>query len=279
MEKRGQIVHTGRGIRFIAHQIDNAIKNMEKCVRSTELPLTIRRESVEKWVSESLCASRCLLDIAVLLEGNLIVDSMILNNDELLFVAISHAEHNFSQPIAVIKLMIYQLLPACKSSHRSRISIERASAWIELLIQVLADVRLCARPPGELPSCDGGKNSLLPIFELINVQTAWLAEETKTGFWVRPSLLKVGSNTTLVKAILRNLVLHAVMRTKEGRILVGARRSRERVVIAIWCSHGEESPNIIDDMYWKIAAKLATEAKTNVYHHESDRGFVTTVNF
>ncbi len=76
--------------------------------------------------------------------------------------------------------------------------------------------------------------ALGPLFERLRMDFEPEAFERGLRLRVRASKLHVRSDPVLVERILRNLITNALRYTKEGRVLIAARRRGARVVLEVW---------------------------------------------
>jgi CheY-like chemotaxis protein len=106
-----------------------------------------------------------------------------------------------------------------------------------------------------------GSIALDDLFKRIETDFAPMAREKNLRFVVMPTSLKVVSDANLLRRLVQNLVSNAIKYTIEGKVLVGARRRGDRVVIEVLDS-GIGIPSSKFRTVFKEFARLDDGART-----------------
>jgi two-component system, sensor histidine kinase len=153
------------------------------------------------------------------------------NASKSLFVA--GASHDLLQPLNAAKLFLSSLAQTPLDPDQRAITerIQNAYASVEQILGALLDISnldigavkadVTALPVG-------------PLLASLAQEFQPLAAERKLDLRVIPSTVWVDSDPSYLRRILQNLVVNALRYTREGKVLLGARRSGERVRFEVW---------------------------------------------
>ncbi|NYZ11430.1 hybrid sensor histidine kinase/response regulator [Azospirillum sp. RWY-5-1] len=153
------------------------------------------------------------------------------NRDKTRFLAA--ASHDLLQPLNAARLYASSLLERQGGGPDATLAgkLDTALAAVEELLGELLDIsKLDAG--AVMPERSGIR--LDALFSALSVGFAPLAERRGLRLRVVPSGLTVESDWRLLHRMLQNLLSNAIRYTPEGRVLMGARRSGDRVRIQVW---------------------------------------------
>lgn len=133
------------------------------------------------------------------------------------------ANHDLRQPLASLKILIYNCMSAESDEQRAHLlhAMDVSVAIMEDLLGALLNI-------GQL---DAGEVTprittfqLSTVLERLDVQFAHLAREKGLAFRLLPSKFAVVSDRVLLERIVSNFVANAIRYTETGAVLVGCRR-------------------------------------------------------
>jgi signal transduction histidine kinase/CheY-like chemotaxis protein len=142
------------------------------------------------------------------------------------------ANHDLRQPLASLKILIYNCMMADDEEHRSDLlhAMDISVAIMEDLLGALLNI-------GQL---DAGQVKprittfqLSTLLERMDIEFGHQAREKGLGFRVVQSRYAVVSDRALLERIVSNLVANAIRYTERGSVLVGCRRIRDKVRLEI----------------------------------------------
>jgi signal transduction histidine kinase/CheY-like chemotaxis protein len=170
------------------------------------------------------------------------------------------ANHDLRQPLATLKILIYNCMTEEDEAHRKDLlhAMDISVAIMEDLLGALLQI-------GQL---DAGKIvprqktfQISQILERLAIQFGHQAREKGVGFEVVHSSASIVSDKALLERILSNFVANAIRYTEVGRILVGCRRIGSRLRIEVWdTGRGiaeEHIGRIFDEFYQVTGSKHA----------------------
>ncbi|MBW9112119.1 hybrid sensor histidine kinase/response regulator [Rhizobium cauense] len=170
------------------------------------------------------------------------------------------AGHDILQPLNAARLYSSALVERMGQSESSTIvrNIDSALESVETILGAVLDIsRLdtgAMRPRlASVPLSD--------LLERIHTDFAPLAREKKLKLVVMPTSLRVRSDPNLLRRLVQNLVSNAIKYTVDGKVLVGARRRGNRVVIQVMDSGIGIPPSKFRTVF-KEFARLDEGAKT-----------------
>ncbi|MEJ1157037.1 hybrid sensor histidine kinase/response regulator [Prosthecomicrobium sp. N25] len=183
-------------------------------------------ESLERRVRERTEELTCLND--ALSRAKSAADEANLGKTRFL----AAAGHDILQPLNAARLYSTSLVEKAEGTGFSHLAsnIEQSLDAVEEIIGALLDIsRLDA---GALKP-EFGVFRLDEILKPLKVEFEPIARERGLDFRVVPSSLSVRSDRRLLRRLVQNLVSNAIKYTPEGRVLVGCRRRKGRVVIEV----------------------------------------------
>ncbi len=142
------------------------------------------------------------------------------------------ANHDLRQPLATLKILIYNCMMTDDDEHRSDLlhAMDISVSIMEDLLGALLNI-------GQL---DAGKVKprvttfqLSTLLERMDVEFGHQAREKGLRFRVVPSRYAVVSDRALLERIVSNLVANAIRYTERGSVLVGCRRKRGKICLEI----------------------------------------------
>lgn len=142
------------------------------------------------------------------------------------------ANHDLRQPLASLKILIYNCMMTDDAEHRSDLlhAMDISVAIMEDLLGALLNI-------GQL---DAGQVKprittfqLSTLLERMDIEFGHQAREKGLGFRVVQSRYAVVTDRALLERIVSNLVANAIRYTERGSILVGCRRIRDKVRLEV----------------------------------------------
>lgn len=180
------------------------------------------------------------------------------NNGKTRFFAA--AGHDILQPLNAARLYSSSLVERLGASDNSQLvrNIDSALESVESILGAVLDIsrldtgamkpRMSSVPLGE-------------FLQRIETDFAPIAREKNLTFKVLPSSLTVRTDPTLLRRLVQNLVSNAIKYTRSGKVLVGARRRGNEVVIDVLDS-GIGIPSSKFKTVFKEFARLDEGART-----------------
>jgi signal transduction histidine kinase/CheY-like chemotaxis protein len=165
------------------------------------------------------------------------------------------ANHDLRQPLATLKILIYNCMTEEDEAHRKDLlhAMDISVAIMEDLLSALLQI-------GQL---DAGKIvprqktfQISQLLERLAIQFSHQAREKGIRFQVVHSSASIISDKALLERILSNFVANAIRYTEVGRILIGCRRVGSRVRIEVWdtgCGIAEEHIGRIFDEFYQVS--------------------------
>lgn len=148
---------------------------------------------------------------------------------------LASASHDLRQPVAAIGL-ITDLL-------RSRLSDPALRSLTDRLLRAVNSMETLLKGLLDLSRLDSGtvevqprRIRLQPLLEAIVAHEEEAARHKGLKLTVRPTRAVVRTDAVLLEQILRNLVGNAIRHTREGGVLVGARRRGPHWEVQVWDS-------------------------------------------
>ena len=140
------------------------------------------------------------------------------------------ASHDILQPLNAARLYAASLIdqwPNEPTLHKLDQSLRTTEDLMSTLLEI-------ARLDGNEQPVDPEPVNLDTLFESIANEFAPVAEEKGLALRIHPSSLSVLSVPNSLRRIVQNLVSNAIKYTRQGGVLLGARRRGERVLIQVW---------------------------------------------
>ncbi len=143
------------------------------------------------------------------------------------------ASHDLRQPAHALGLFVAQLRAARTREDRERLlaRIESSSRAVSELLESLFDIS----------KLDAGRvvprSGVFPIqkiFDRLEHHYAQLAQGRELRFRIRPSTELVQTDPLLLEQILMNLTANAMRYTREGGVLIAARRRAGKLRVEVW---------------------------------------------
>lgn len=169
------------------------------------------------------------------------------------------ANHDLRQPLASLKILIYNCMSAESDEHRAHLlhAMDVSVSIMEDLLGALLNI-------GQL---DAGKVAprittfqLSTVLERLEVQFAHQASEKGLAFRLVPSKLAVVSDRVLLERIVSNFVGNAIRYTETGGVVVGCRRDGDGIRLEVRDSGSGIAPQFLDaifEEFFRIAPEQA----------------------
>ena len=160
---------------------------------------------------------------------------------------VASASHDLRQPLAALKLMIYDLSQSHKASDLASIlnTMTVSADAMTGLIDNFLDLTKLEIGGITTEFQDFGIDELL---EQVAVEFEPLAKQKALDLRVVPCSLTVQSDFDLLARIVKNLVANAIRYTEKGRVVVGCRRRGLEIDLQVW----DSGPGIEPDEHHKI---------------------------
>jgi signal transduction histidine kinase/CheY-like chemotaxis protein len=162
------------------------------------------------------------------------------------------ANHDMRQPLQSLSLYTAALQGSDRVAERETICEEMSSAIQAMgtMLDVLLDIENLEDGHVRVEIAEFPVSDLLAFVER---EFRLPAREKGIGLRVLPSTLVIRSDPVLLERIVQNLVSNAVSYTRDGKVVVGCRRSGDSVRIEVWDSGvgvaEEELQTIFEDYY------------------------------
>lgn len=162
------------------------------------------------------------------------------------------ANHDLRQPLATLKILIYNCLSETDEEHR-----EDLLHTMDISVSIMEDLLGALLQIGQL---DAGQIvprittfQLTQIFDRLRIQFAHQAAEKGLMLRFAGTRYTVTSDKALLERVITNLLANAIRYTDVGKIVVGCRPSGRHLRIEVWDSGRgiprEHLPRIFDEFY------------------------------
>ncbi|WP_024927469.1 MULTISPECIES: ATP-binding response regulator [unclassified Mesorhizobium] len=173
------------------------------------------------------------------------------------------ANHDLRQPLATLRILIYNCIGEVDHSHR-----QDMLHTMDIAVSIMEDLLGALLQIGQL---DAGQIrprvatfQLFQIFQRLDIQFQHVASQKGLHLRFVDSRNAVVSDKALLERILSNLVANAIRYTEVGKVLVGCRRVGKNLRIEVWdtgCGiEAENLPRIFDEFFQVGASKRAKKA-------------------
>ena len=158
------------------------------------------------------------------------------------------ASHDLRQPLHALGLFAARLSDRTRDPEDAALvqRISTSVASLESLFSALLDI---SRLEAGVVAADTRALALDPLLARLANDFAPEAIEKGLRFAVVPTRLAVRSDPVLLERILRNLVANALRYTREGGVVVGARRRGAQASIEVWDSGPGIAPEHLDRVF------------------------------
>jgi signal transduction histidine kinase/CheY-like chemotaxis protein len=166
------------------------------------------------------------------------------------------ANHDLRQPLASLKILIYNCMSAEDEQHRAHLLHA-----MDVSVSIMDDLLGALLNIGQL---DAGKVTprittfqLSTLLERLEVQFAHQAREKGLAFHLVPSKFAVISDRVLLERIVSNFVANAVRYTETGGIVVGCRRDGRGIRVEVrdsGCGIAPADQDAIFDEFFRVAS-------------------------
>ena len=161
---------------------------------------------------------------------------------------VAAASHDLRQPLHALGLFVSRLAQL-RHGPEVRPLVGHIDASVQALQDLLdtlldmskLDAGLVAAKPADFP--------LATLFERLALEYGGPAEEKQVALRVRPTQLWLRTDPNLLARILMNFVANALRYTKEGGILLAARRRGNKAVIEVWDIGIGIAPEHLQDVF------------------------------
>lgn len=155
--------------------------------------------------------------------------------------------HDLRQPFQAMRLFHSMLADGVDGNNRQVVErLGQAMTHGEDLLRVLLDVSIIdsgTQAPAIAPLAVG------EVFGRVTATFAGQAAAKGLTLIVMPSSARVASDPVLLTRIIGNLVANAITYTPSGRVLVGARRRGDQVVLEVWDQGVGIAPEHLDEVF------------------------------
>jgi Na+/proline symporter/signal transduction histidine kinase/CheY-like chemotaxis protein len=171
------------------------------------------------------------------------------------------AGHDILQPLNAARLYSSALVERLDGPDKNTVLVHNIDSALESVETILGAVLDISRLDTGAMKPRFASIELEDLFKRIETDFAPMAREKNLRFVVMPTSLKVVSDPNLLRRLVQNLVSNAIKYTIEGKVLVGARRCGDKVVIEVLDS-GIGIPASKFRTVFKEFARLDDGAKT-----------------
>ncbi|WP_029005432.1 PAS domain-containing hybrid sensor histidine kinase/response regulator [Azorhizobium doebereinerae] len=142
------------------------------------------------------------------------------------------ASHDILQPLNAARLYVTSLVERARGADAERLAgnIDASLEAVEEILVALLDI---SRLDSGVLRPEVSPFRLDEVLKQLELEFAPLAQEKKLDLTFVPCSLTVRSDRRLLRRLLQNLISNAVKYTPRGRVLVGCRRRRGKVVVEI----------------------------------------------
>ncbi len=165
------------------------------------------------------------------------------------------ANHDLRQPLAALKILIYNCMAAEEEEER-----EELLHAMDVSVSIMEDLLGALLNIGQL---DAGKIEpkvstfqVSTLFDRVRLQFAHQAQDKGLSFRIVPSACALKSDRNLLERIVSNFVGNALRYTETGGVVVGCRRGDKAVTIEVWdsgCGIPEEFQEAIFEEFYRIS--------------------------
>ena len=143
------------------------------------------------------------------------------------------ASHDLRQPLHAISLFLDILDEHNQDPEQAMIvdKIKKSSLSLENLLESLLDI---SKLDAGVISINNTSFSIQQLFDTLANEFNPIATDKGLNIHFMPTSLFINSDAKNVERILRNLISNAIRYTKQGRILVGCRRSANSVLLSVY---------------------------------------------
>jgi signal transduction histidine kinase len=142
------------------------------------------------------------------------------------------ASHDLRQPIHALGLFFAELSERVRSADTERVihQIEDSIEAINSMLNALLDV---SKLDAGVVKPEISQFALNTVLMRLDAEFLPIALQNQNRLKIRPTDAWVISDATMLERMLRNLIGNALRHTQEGRILIGARRRRDKIEIQV----------------------------------------------
>lgn len=142
------------------------------------------------------------------------------------------ASHDLRQPLHAMSLLLSALGETSPSDEQKHIidKIKKSSLSLESILESLLDI---SKLDAGVVNIDIKVFKVQKLFDAIFSEFKSIADEKNIKIKFVPTSLVIKSDIQLVERIFRNLISNAIRYTNEGKVLVGCRRSSDRVKVCV----------------------------------------------
>lgn len=169
------------------------------------------------------------------------------------------ANHDLRQPLAALKILIYNCMTAKDDAER-----EDLLHAMDVSVSIMEDLLGALLNIGQL---DAGKIEpkistfqVSTLFDRIKVQFDHQAQDKGLDLRIVSSACALKSDRSLLERIVSNFVSNALRYTETGRVVVGCRRSDKHVRIEVWdsgCGIPKEFQDSVFEEFFRISESQA----------------------
>ncbi len=167
------------------------------------------------------------------------------------------ANHDLRQPLAALKILIYNCMAAQDSAER-----EDLLHAMDVSVSIMEDLLGALLNIGQL---DAGKIEpkistfqISTLFDRIKVQFDHQAQDKGLDLRIVPSACALKSDRSLLERIVSNFVSNALRYTETGGVVVGCRRTDKHVRIEVWdsgCGISQDFQEAIFEEFFRISER------------------------
>ncbi|MGK9052217.1 hybrid sensor histidine kinase/response regulator [Neorhizobium petrolearium] len=143
------------------------------------------------------------------------------------------AGHDILQPLNAARLYSSALVERLGTTDNNGTLVRNIDSALESVEAILGAVLDISRLDTGAMKPRLTSVPLEDLFKRIETDYAPMAREKNLKFIVMPTSLRVRSDTNLLRRLVQNLVSNAIKYTIDGKVLVGARRRGDRVIIEV----------------------------------------------
>lgn len=163
------------------------------------------------------------------------------------------ASHDLRQPLQALRLLNAALQEYLLSDDMAMNILQDSERALEVMDRLLSSLLDISKIDSGVIAPDLRAYAINDIFDDLRGDFLRLAQEKNLAFTIVPSRHFVLTDRIMIDAILRNLLSNAVRYTKQGRILLGCRRSGPNMRFEVWDTGigipEAQIANIFDEFY------------------------------